>query len=381
MMSLPALHAVPCGRVGAVVLAWGLLGSPSVAQAQSMKEAATWKSVSQCTSVLEVDFYLKSFPEGVYVPDARDCLMDLAHRKPPVRFTDGCDGCPELVLIPPGTFSMGSKGEARNKKQRRREEPRHEVEIEVPIAVGIYEVTRGEFRRFVEETKYRTEDVCYALNLQTGAWVPPRKGYSWEKPGFEQTDSHPVVCVSFDDALAYLDWLIERTGAEYRLLSESEWEYAARAGTRTARYWGSQPTQQCTYENGLDMTFKKHHSANRKVRNWRPVRCSDGHAYTAPVGSFGNPNGFGLHDMLGNAREWVEDCWNPNYEDAPNDGIAWTYGGNCNARVVRGGSWANFPIVLRSAMRIAWCTVCVEYDTTRSDVISFRVARSLHWGN
>ena len=139
----------------------GWVAATNVGWGQSL-EALTWTSVSGCTSVPEVEFYLKSFPDGEHVRDARECLERLARSEPRFRFNDGCASCPELVLIPAGTYTMGS--ERRETGRASNEEPRHDVTIGVPIAVGTYEVTLGEFRRFVEETEHRPADSCYTLS-------------------------------------------------------------------------------------------------------------------------------------------------------------------------------------------------------------------------
>ena len=146
----------------------------------------------------------------------------------------------------------------------------------------------------------------------------------------------------------------QQTGARYRLLSEAEWEYVARAGSRTARYWGESESGQCRYANGGDDY----------------VSCSDGHQYTAPVGSFA-PNVFGLYDVLGNVWEWTQDCWNGSYSGAPTDGSAWQ-AGDCGRRVLRGGSWGSDPGNLRSAFRSWFTTV------NRNTYFGFRVARTLN---
>ena len=159
---------------------------------------------------------------------------------------------------------------------------------------------------------------------------------SWRDPGFNQNDSSPVVCVSWDDAMAYVKWLARVTGKPYRLLSEAEWEYAARAKTDTAFYFGDRiSTEQANY-NSL-------HSGELSVDQGNRGK-------TIRVGSF-DPNGFGLHDMHGNVLEWVEDCWHENYKNAPTDGRAWTWQGNCSLRVVRGGSWFNHAGFSRSSFR------------------------------
>ena len=237
----------------------------------------------------------------------------------------------------------------------------HRVRIGEPIAVGVHEVTRGEWRRFVDEAGHSTGDSCWTY--ESGEWKED-SGRSWRTPGYSQTDAHPVVCVSWENAKAYVRWLSSETGEGYRLLSESEWEYVARAGGRTARYWGDLETGQCRHGNGADA------SAKRKYSGWTVASCDDGHVYTAPVGSF-EANGFGLHDVLGNVWEWVEDCWHESYAGAPADGSAWTSGGDCARRVLRGGSWFNEPRHLRSANR-GWIPAGNRYD-----VAGFRVARTL----
>ena len=163
-----------------------------------------------------------------------------------------------------------------------------------------------------------------------------------------------MINVSWDDAWRYADWLTDQTGEEYRLPSEAEWEYVARAGTETAWYWGDSESEQCRYANGRDDS----------------VSCSDGYENMAPVGSF-QPNGFRLYDVLGNAWEWVDDCWNRDYEGAPFDGSAW-YGGDCSDRVLRGGSWNIQPDNLRSAYR-GWFQAGV-----RRRYNGFRLARTIN---
>jgi formylglycine-generating enzyme required for sulfatase activity len=147
------------------------------------------------------------------------------------------------------------------------------------------------------------------------------------------------------DARDYARWLSRKTGADYRLPSEAEWEYAARAGTTTARFWGDDPDSACAHANVYDRTGK----AEKAYDDWTHHNCRDGHAETAPVGSF-QANRFGLHDVLGNVREWVEDCWNDSYGGAPADARVWTTK-ECTAPVVRGGSWRSRPSDLRSAVR------------------------------
>ena len=186
--------------------------------------------------------------------------------------------------------------------------PRRRVTIANPFAVGKYEVTRREFGAFMRATGRSMYGGCAYWDI--GERKAKRDdARSWRSPGFEQTDLDPVVCVNWDDAKAYVNWLSEKTGKGYRLPSEAEWEYAARGGIRTSRYWGDDVSAQCAHANGADGTLKAHYS------NWRWVvaSCRDGFVHTAPVGSF-RANGFGLHDMHGNVWEWVVDCWNVNYK-------------------------------------------------------------------
>ena len=261
-----------------------------------------------------------------------------------------------MVVVPVGSFLMGSPESEAGRWDDGREGPVHPVTIGHRLAVGVNEVTRGEFARFVSATGRSMGDGC--RTSESGVWKE-RSGRHWKSPGFSQTDAHPVVCVSWNDAQAYMRWLSGRTGEEYRLLSEAEWEYVARAGTETARYWGASESGQCRYANGADASTDF---------DWR-TGCNDGHASTAPVGRY-EANGYGLHDVLGNVWEWVEDCWNDSYAGAPRDGSAWT-SGVCSVRVLRGGSWYLPPKYLRSALRYG--------DTTghRDDDLGFRVARAL----
>ena len=250
-----------------------------------------------------------------------------------------CDVCPEMVVIPPGSYTMGTPADAQDRFFQ--EGPPRRVSIARAIAVGKYEVTRGEYAQFVRETGHLA-DGC--TTYQAGFYQhDPAAG--WRAPGYAQTDRHPVACVSWDDAQAYAAWLSRKSGKPYRLLTEAEWEYAARAGTTTAYYWGDDETNNCQHANGADQTAKAAYS-NLTVAN-----CTDNHVYTAPVGAF-QPNAFGLHDMAGNVWEWTEDCWLENADGAPGDGSA-RVTGDCGRRVVRGGSWSNFPPMLRSAVRLA----------------------------
>ncbi len=268
-----------------------------------------------------------------------------------------CGECPEMVVVPAGSYLMGSPSTEVGRDDD--EGPVHQVVIGEPFAVGVKEVTRGEYMRFVRVTGHSAGDSCWTY--EDGEWKD-RGGRNWEDPGFGQMDGHPVVCVNWEDAKGYVEWLSRETGEEYRLLSEAEWEYVAR-GERETRYWGEDG--QCGYANGADRALKGRYSDWK----WEVASCNDGHVHTAPVGSFAS-NGFGLYDVLGNVWEWVEDCWKESYAGAPSDGRAWE-SGNCGRRVLRGGSWSDVPWLLRSASR--------GRDATgnRYDDFGFRVARTL----
>ena len=273
---------------------------------------------------------------------------------------------PAMVAIRPDRFLMGSP---ENKKDRQSDEsPQHVVTIPNPFAISRCEITVGQFKQFVQETNHRTTAEengkgCFVWNAEKkqAEQLPER---NWKNPGFAQTDAHPVVCVSWDDTTAYVKWLSHRTGAVYRLPTEAEWEYVARAGTKTVRFY--QDDKQCDYANGAGQEAKFIVDSG-----WVLAECSDSHVYTAPVASFGE-NQFGLFDMLGNVWEWTEDCWHGNYQGAPQDGSAWkdADGGDCNRRVVRGGSWLGNPQNLRSAGRNRDLTVDAYGN------LGFRIARA-----
>lgn len=276
------------------------------------------------------------------------------------RLQDGTEG-PEMVALPTGSFSMGSPVGEDGRDTN--EGPTRTVTIGTQIAVMKYEVTVAEFRRFVEATGYALDGDCYADLDGDGMWTQTA-GAGWLNTGFKQAGAQPVVCVSRDDARAYAAWLSEETGRPYRLLSEAEWEYAARAGTKTAFSFGHDASQACDYVNGADA------SAKQKFRGWTTLRCADGYVYTSPVGSF-RPNAFGLSDMHGNVWEWVEDCYEDSYlAGQRGDGLAYVKS-SCSHGVGRGGSWDGGSDFLRSALRTRLPM------NSRSSGLGFRLARTL----
>jgi formylglycine-generating enzyme required for sulfatase activity len=267
-----------------------------------------------------------------------------------------CTVCPIMVGIPSGTFLMGSPASESGRFDS--EGPQHEVTIKA-FALGKYVVTSEEFLTFLKETGYRPPPCNSILNMGWGLAESGRTGspYQGDLPRW------PAVCLDWLDAEKYIAWLNRKIQQEhpaaaretgpYRLPTEAEWEYAARGGTKTARWWG-------------DAIGKGNANCNGCGSKW------DNHLF-ANVDSFA-PNPFGLYGMLGNAWQWTADCWHPNYVGAPQDGSAWTEG-DCSKRVIRGGSWHNLPVFVRSAARVGSERNGGESDY--SGLAGFRVARDL----
>ena len=241
-----------------------------------------------------------------------------------------CDHCPEMIVVPAGRFRMGDLSGGGLSDER----PVHQVTIDYPFAVGKYEVTFAEW------------DACVSAGGCTHR--PDNQG--------DGRGTRPVIDVSWDDTQEYVAWLSREMGKSYRLLSEAEWEYVARAGTTTKYWWGNK--------------------ADHAHANYGKDECCEGEVagadrwkYTSPVGSF-EPNAFGLFDTAGNVLEWVEDCYHGSYRGAPADGRAWT-SGDCDWRILRGGSWNSSPSLLGSAIRLRSFTGVRDYG------IGFRIARTL----
>src|ERR1051326_2319854 len=284
---------------------------------------------------------------------------------PGTSFRDCSNGCPEMVTLKQGKFTMGAPaGEEERENwpndRRGHSAPQHLVTVQDKLAISKFDVTRDEYAQFVAETHRPDPDSCDTLDA-SGGFIATNG--NWHSPGFPQTGRDPVVCVSWDDAQAYVAWLSAKTGHVYRLPTEAEWEYAARAGTTTARYGSDNPAEVCRYTNVADLEYSEQHPGDSGVN------CRDGYAFTSPFESF-PPNQFGLYDMLGNVLDWNEDCWNPNYSGAPTDGTAWQ-SGDCSRRVARGGSWDMDLRAARSAFRRGLPT------STRNTTFGFRVARTL----
>jgi formylglycine-generating enzyme required for sulfatase activity len=262
------------------------------------------------------------------------------------RFKD-CPECPEMVIVPAGTFAMGSPpGEPERDGDR---EDQVTITIARPFAIGAFAVTRGEFTAFVAATGHTLDEGCY---FWTGSTWEERSDRSWRLPGFDQDDRHPVTCVDLKAAKAYAAWLSERTGKSYRLPSETEREYATRAGTTTPFWWGSSSSTDWANYNG---TIGNAHGI------WRQQ--------TVPVDSY-RPNAWGLYNVHGNVWDWTDDCWNESNLGNPGDGSVRTMG-DCTWRVARGGAWNYSQNFLRSAFRY-W-----NLPDNRSGVQGMRVARKL----
>ena len=264
-----------------------------------------------------------------------------------------CPDCPRMVTITEGTYTMGSP--ASEPERRKFEGPRSDLHVPA-FAIGETEVTRDQYAAFVKATGRADTGGCYPYGFRSfddDTDIDPQA--SWRKPGFAQTGNHPVTCVSWTDATAYVAWLARRTGHAYRLPSEAEWEYAARAGTTSAYTWGVDENRGCRYANGADASLLQalpvlrgeiEKALKEGDAGARFLRCDDGAAFTSPVRHYA-PNAFGLYDMIGNVWELVEDCW---YEELPADVHA-HIAASCTYRRARGGSWDDFPEELRSARR------------------------------
>ena len=287
-----------------------------------------------------------------------------------------CEHCPELVAIAPGEFTMGAEiDEPRRlglpEYWATREQPRHVVRVGRAFMIGRYEVTRGEFAEFARDTGYGPAPGCW--HFIGSEWVLD-ESRSWRDAKIEQTDAHPVTCVNWHDAQAYLAWLSAKTGHRYRLASEAEWEYVARAGTRTAYWFGNSPEQICRHVNlGDQKTQARYRWDQTKIKyevlsDWKGQPCDDGFAAMAPVKETAT-NPFGVHGLLGNANEWVADCWNDTHQGAPADQSARLTGADCGQRVMKGQGWTAIAASTRPAFRLKMTA------TDRRFTFGFRVVR------
>ena len=268
-----------------------------------------------------------------------------------------CPECPDMIGIPAGRFVMGSP--AREPGRFDAEGPQHIVAIKA-FALAARDVTSEEYLNFLRTTAYEPEPCNKLLNMR---WRVPNKGVAYP-PYDEEPARWPASCISWKDAHAYIDWLNQKARAArpalaarrsgpYRLPSEAEWEYAARAGTTTARWWGDEIGSGNANCNGCGSAY-----------DFRALANAD---------SF-KPNPFGLYGTLGNVWQWTEDCWHKGYIGAPADGRPWTEK-DCARHALRGGSWDNVPVFVRSAARVGADGSGGEFDY--STLAGFRVARDL----
>jgi len=282
--------------------------------------------------------------------------------KPKQSFRE-CQNCPEMVVVPPGEFMMGSSaGEIGNGLAAANEAPQHKVLVRETLALGRFEVTRDQFAAFVAASGYKAGSRCFTFEQN----VPrERENRSFLAPGYAQEGNHPAVCVSWTDAQAYVDWLSKTTGKPYRLLSEAEFEYAARAGSTLPYAFTDNPADLCRFVNGADQAAR-----NAGLPQDAPyMACSDGYPFTAPVGML-KANAFGVSDLIGNVWEWTADCFADDYRGASADSAARSQA-DCAARTVRGGDWFSAAASLRPAIRAK------AGPDARHDDIGFRVARTL----
>ena len=283
-------------------------------------------------------------------------------------FLNSADMAPDVVVIPAGSFLMGSDGGADNEK------PRHRVTISRGFGLGVREVSVAEFRLFIERSAYRTaaeKDGRSMIYDESAGRINHRGRIDWEYGynGKKAKPEMPVVHVNWHDAQAYVQWLSEETGKRYRLPSEAEYEYVARAGGSGTYWWGEKSPDE-TVEN---LTGQRDTSPG--MRRWTTFfkKYGDGHWGPAPVGTFESNlliHPMGVYDIAGNVSEWMEDCWHQNYMQAPSNGSAWVNPG-CSRRVVRGGYWASAPDQTRAAFRIS------AKPETSGPVVGIRIARDL----
>lgn len=296
-------------------------------------------------------------------------------------FQDCSDGfCPVMTVVPAGTFMMGATEEQLDlfnvaEDRRHWELPRREVTISRPFAVGIHEVTLESFKRFVEETG---EDVLAGCRTYLPNGDPTgqtfRPNISYQDIGFPMPQNGPVSCITKENAIAYTKWLSQKTNQTYRLPTEAEWEFFARAGTQTAYYWGDEQTFATDYANVYDQSSWLANNFAASGVAFTPFPGDDGNAYQATVGSY-IPNAYGIYDVSGNVREWVEDVWvedpQGNYTGAPTDGSA-RKDGLTLFGLSRGGAWYYQAATIRTTYRNAYVS-----SEMRGVTWGFRVVRDI----
>ena len=284
-----------------------------------------------------------------------------SQKKPGQVFRD-CPTCPEMVRVPAGTFMMGSPDKETGRDVM--EGPQRKVAIKA-FAIGKFHITRGDWERFVAATNRPLANGCAWSGLPGAKPWQLNPAASWKQLGFPQDSTHPAVCISFFDAIAYTEWLSKMTGFRYRLPSEAEWEYAARAGTITAFPWTTSGTL-------------THEMANYGADSgWTGLaKGKDAWMATSPVGAFA-PNAFGLYDMPGNVMQFTADYFSSSYMGLPTDGAPFKSDSSADRRMIRGGDWGDPPRMLRSAFRNWVPTKGVTLADYRSAGLGLRVVREL----
>lgn len=360
-----------------------LAGAPDEPEDPQLEELAAWQAAEEAATADAYAAYLTAYPSGLFreIAQARVAALtapadapedpgeQVAAVAPPPRarpprpeersVTDAsvppdraCEACPQMISVPGGAFFLGSPGDTGKPEERPAT-----FQTLPAFQLSQSEVTVGQFRAFAEATGHRADGGCFVWTAE--GRMRRRASASWEAPGYEATDDMPVSCVSWTDANAYVDWLNTLApAAGYRLASESEFEFAIRAGTETPFYWGASEAGACAAVNAADRDSRF---------RWRNQTCADGHPDVAPVGAF-PPNALGLDAMVGNMWEWTADCWNPSHAGAARNGAA-RLTGTCDSRVLRGASWDDPVENLRSAHRVAIPT------NRRQGNVGFRVAR------
>jgi formylglycine-generating enzyme required for sulfatase activity len=330
---------------------------PRLVRGKLWRVLAVAVSVLACSGAVVLYLHAPSATRtGTLGKGGAEATAAVAHS--PRRTFRDCDVCPEMVELPAGEFAMGSPED--EYAHQRTDGPQRRVVIAKRFALGKLEVTVGQFESFVAEAGLKVENACSKLVTGKDVWEPTEG--SFRQPGFGVTEHHPAVCVSWHEAQAYATWLGRRTGRPYRLPSEAEWEYAARAGTTSTYSFGSDEAQLCDYARFADLG---------SPFPWRGA-CRNEKAAFGPLqaGSL-KANRWGLFDMHGNAWEWVADCWTPDARNMPTDGTPVTRPGGCEVGVARGGGWATNPLWVRSAHRISLPAGRRLYH------VGFRVALSL----
>ncbi len=269
--------------------------------------------------------------------------------KPGTVFTD-CKDCPEMIIVPKGQFK---RTDIKDNIFSNKDETL--VTLKRNFAVGRYEITIGQFASFVQDSGYRVENECSVAS--NNGRLKKETHFSWKRPDQQVKDNHPVTCITVADASAYTDWLSKQTGKFYRLLTEAEWEYVARAGHTGPTIHGYSETNVCLYGNI---------AGNETGIPYKNTSCSDNYVKLSPVGSF-RPNDFGVYDMLGNVWEHVADCFDESYPGMPSDGSAFGIESKCIKHIRRGNAWNGS---YSSARGVSDYNERVNYS-------GFRVARSV----